>query len=161
VPLRSEGFEVELGPDWYLVPDQLDQENDRAEELLGIALRDAMAPILADVRQEALQLPSHGTKHTGLRARLAAGVDTEQYGKSRIRVVARAEPGEEALPRGMDSGIRGWRHPVYGNKEVWVTQRGGSWFREPIAEHGEFIERQLGDVVDHMAERVAVRGLAP
>lgn len=160
MPLRSEGFDVELGPEWRLVPDQLGDENERADDLLAVALRDAMEPVIARVRGEALALPSHGLKHTGLRARLAAGVRSEQVGQ-RVRIVAGAEPGEEALPRGMDSGVKGWRHPVYGNRDVWVQQRGGSWFREPISESGDMIERRLADVIDGMAQRVAAQGLAP
>lgn len=153
-------FSVTTGPEWHLVPGQLADEDENAEENLGQALRGAMDPIIAKVRAEALALPAHGVKHTGLRARLAAGVSTQAVGQ-RVRIVAGAEPGEEALPRGMDSGVRGWRHPVYGNQDVWVHQRGGSWFREPIADSAEMIERRLSDVIDDMAQRVAAAGLGP
>jgi len=58
----------------------------------------------------------------------------------------------------MDNGPAGFRHPVYGNRDVWVQQRGGSWFKEPIAEEGDFIERKLTDVLEDMAENIASAG---
>jgi hypothetical protein len=136
----------------------LEREEKAAPGNLGNALEDAMGPIIAKVRREALALPSHGPKHTGLRNRLAAGVRAQTQRQS-VRIVATAaEPDERGLPRGMDNGPRGFRHPVYGNRDVWVQQRGGSWFREPIAEEGPAIERQLTEVLEDMAERIANSG---
>jgi hypothetical protein len=117
-----------------------------------------MGPIVADVRRAAMALPARGSKHTGLRGRLAAGVLAQANGQH-VRVVATAiDPTESALPRGMDNGAKGWRHPVYGNRDVWVQQRGGSWFREPIASHGSDIERKLTNVLEEMANNIANAG---
>lgn len=117
-----------------------------------------MGPIIANVRREAMALPARGPKHTGLRGRLAAGVLAQANGQH-VRVVATAiNPDESALPRGMDNGMKGWRHPVYGNRDVWVQQRGGSWFREPIASEGGTVERKLTNVLEQMADNIANAG---
>lgn len=67
------------------------------------------------------------------------------------------DPQEAELPRGEDSGERGWRHPVFGH-DVWVHQRGGSWFRETIADQRPDIERRLQDVLDQAAQQIQDAG---
>lgn len=155
---RRNGVYVVTGSEWRTVRDQLQREDRGATRELGNALERAMGPIVADVQAQAAALPARGPKHTGLRGRLAAGVRAEANGQH-VRVVATAvDPSEAALPRGMDNGARGWRHPVYGNRNVWVQQRGGSWFREPIADHGNEIERKLTNVLEEMANNIANAG---
>lgn len=148
---------VDMGPEWKTVRAALNREESSAERKLTRQLEQAAGPIIAKVQREALALPAHGAKHTGLRGRLAAGVRLQQRGSS-VRIVATAAPDETALPRGMDNGVKGWRHPVYGNREVWVQQRGGSWFRAPIAEEGDTIERKLTNVLEQMADNIANAG---
>jgi hypothetical protein len=148
---------VDMGPEWRTVRAALEREESSASRKLTNALEDAAGPIIAKVRQEALALPAHGSKHTGMRSRLAAGVRVQPSARS-VRIVATAEPGETGLPRGFDNGPRGFRHPVYGNRDVWVQQRGGSWFREPIAEEGDAVERRLTDVLEQMADNIANAG---
>lgn len=154
---RQHLIEVEMGPEWRTVRAALNREESSASRKLHHAIEEATGPIIAKVQRAALALPARGRKHTGLRARLAAGVRPEDT-PSGVRIVASAEPGERALPRGMDNGPRGWRHPVYGNRDVWVQQRGGSWFREPISESGDEVERQLTDVLEQMADNIANAG---
>lgn len=157
MPLRD-GFDVEIGPEWYRVPGQLDEENDDAPQLLDDALKKAAERVAAVVRARALAIPATGRKHTGLRGRMAAGVTTSTVdGVTSIR--ASAVPGEAGAVIGMDQGPTGWRHPVYGNRDVWVQQRGYRWFREPIADHREEMERDLTEVLEGMAKRVDLRGI--
>jgi hypothetical protein len=149
---------VEMGPEWRTVRAALEREGGSAARKLSDAVEDAAGPIIAKVQRAALSLPAYGPKHTGLRGRLAAGVRVQPtHGKS-VRIVATAEPDERGLPRGMDNGPRGFRHPVYGNRDVWVQQRGGSWFKEPIAEEGDMIERRLTNVLEQMADNIANAG---
>lgn len=121
---------------------------------LGNALQNAVGPIIADVQRAAMSLPARGTKHTGLRGRLAAGVRAQTNGQHVRITSSMADPSEAALPRGMDNGTRGWRHPVFGNRNVWVQQRGGSWFRGPIAGNHDQVERRLNDVLEEAARRI-------
>lgn len=41
---------------------------------------------------------------------------------------------QNTLGRRLDSE-KGWRHPVFGNREVWVTQKGAPWFGVTIKKH--------------------------
>ncbi|MFF6825053.1 hypothetical protein [Streptomyces longwoodensis] len=52
----------------------------------------------------------------------------------------------------------GWRHPVYGNREVWVHQHGKSgWFDEAF-EGREGVYRQAVEAaMENMARRIAAR----
>lgn len=146
---------IESGPEWRTVRAALESEQRRAKSAFRDAIDDASKPIVRKVQRAALSLPARGIKHTGLRGRLAAGVHVDPT-PSGVRIVAGAvDPTERALPRGMDNGPKGFRHPVYGNREVWVHQRGGSWFREPIAEEGDSVERELMDVLEQMADNIA------
>lgn len=152
---------VEMGPEWRTVRAALEREGSSASRKLTDAIEDAAGPIIAKVQQAALSLPAHGAKHTGLRGRLAAGVRAQPTAGKSVRIVATAvDPTETGLPRGMDNGPRGFRHPVYGNRDVWVQQRGGSWFKEPIAEEGDMIERRLTNVLEQMADNIANAGRA-
>lgn len=147
-----------MGPEWRTVRAALNREESAATRKLRRGLEDAAGPIIAKVQREAMALPARGVKHTGLRGRLAAGVRL-QVSPSAVRIVATAvDPTERALPRGMDNGPKGWRHPVYGNRDVWVQQRGGSWFREPIADEGGSVERKLTNVLEQMADNIANAG---
>lgn len=157
VPPRKQGFYVTTGSEWRRVRDRLRAEEIGANRGFSQALRKALKPIMADVRAQALALPARGRKSTGLRRSLARNVQGEVNG-THVRIAAGSRPGEEALPRGMDSGAAGWRHPVYGNRDVWVHQRGGSWFREPIGRHSEDVERQLTNVIEDMAQNIAAAG---
>ncbi len=51
-------------------------------------------------------------------------------------------PSQRKLPRHLDNP-RGWRHPVWGNRENWVHQYGAPWFRGPIAKHRVSIRREV------------------
>ena len=148
---------VDMGPEWKAVERALVRSELDTPKELGNALNQATKPIIAKVRRAAFAIPAYGAKHTGLRGRLAAGVKANVIGQN-ATIVAEAAPGEEGLPRGFDNGPKGFRHPVYGNREVWVQQRGFSWFREPIAEEGDAVERQLTNVLEEMAQNIAVAG---
>ncbi|MFG3137705.1 hypothetical protein ACGFZA_16020 [Streptomyces sp. NPDC048211] len=128
------------------------------------ALRKAADPIANDTRRAALALPARGRKHTGLRGRVAAGVSVQPSTTTDIGVrftTSMADPQEAELPRGLDNGVRGWRHPVFGNSNNWVQQRGGSWFRSTIADDGPQVERALTDVLEQAAASIAAAGIGP
>lgn len=148
---------VDMGPEWKAVERALVRSESSTPRELGEALNEATRPIIAKVRRAAYAIPARGPKHTGLRGRLAAGVKATVIGQN-ATIVAEASPDEAGLPRGFDNGPRGFRHPVYGNREVWVQQRGFSWFREPIAEEGDMVERRLTEVLEDMAENIAIAG---
>lgn len=158
---RREGFYVEMGPEFQRVANALREIDAKGPSRMRAKMKQAATPIVADVRAAALSLPARGVKHTGLRARLAKSVSVQASvgNNARVRFVTRMNnPSEAMLPRGEDSGNTGWRHPVYGNQDNWVHQRGGSWFRETIEDDGDLVERRLTDVLEEFAQQVADAG---
>lgn len=71
-----------------------------------------------------------GTKSTGLRARVAAATRISVLGSGiSIRVEPRRVDNRygRTLSFGLD-GLGRWRHPVFGNRNVWVDQTGSEVF---------------------------------
>lgn len=67
-----------------------------------------------------------------------------------VRFVVRGNlmpPGQESLPRHLDSE-KGWRHPFFGNKEVWFTEKGGPWFGATIKKKAPEFRRAVLQAVD-------------
>lgn len=157
----AEGVFIAFGPEFRAVADALREIDSTFPQKLRQEMRKTATPIIRDVRMAALSLPARKAKHTGLRERLAASVSVQigVAGNARMRFVTKMDDPEEAeLPRGEDSGERGWRHPVYGHQDRWVHQRGGSWFRETIADDRDLIERKLSEVLSNAQEIVSRAG---
>lgn len=95
-----------------------------------------------------------GPRTTGLRARTARALTTSQTRKG-IRILVSAQRFGDyglTLPRYLDSTAsprwRRWRHPVFGDRDVWVEQRGDPWFFVTFARHkGRFINA-VDDAID-------------
>jgi hypothetical protein len=156
------GFNVTIGPEFPRVEAALGEIDKSIPIDVPRALRDAADPISRLVEAAALALPTHGTKHTGLRARLARGVGVRVDVGGGLRfTTSMAQPDEAELPRGFDSGATGFRHPVFGDRDVWVHQTGGSWFRQPIADQRGFMEKYVVDVLSDAADTVAEAGAGP
>ena len=75
-----------------------------------------------------------GGKSSGLRARTAAATRISILGSGiRIRVEGKkVDPRYRSLPFYLDALGKTWRHPVYGNREVWTTQRGQEVFYKTL-----------------------------
>ncbi|MFI6249050.1 hypothetical protein [Streptomyces sp. NPDC051016] len=106
-------------------------------------LRKSAAPFVPLIRNSIRQIPSKRPyTPAGLRGRLskATRIETRTVGKDAgvaIRVDGRRMPdGEKRLPSLMEgAGVRRgrrvdtrWRHPVFGNREVWVQQDSHPYF---------------------------------
>lgn len=92
-------------------------------------------PMVDKVEGQALAIPSKGKKHTGLRRALANTVEFDVTVRPGVwpDVVlhlgsnSNKMPGnQQAMPAAMNK--RRFRHPVYGDRAVWVPQRGYAWF---------------------------------
>lgn len=93
---------------------------------------------------------THGTKHTGLRESVAAGVNITPYtgALGTGTAITTSMPKEDAavIPAGFDPSLRakGWRHPVFGNKRKWVEQKGDvSWFSKPVIEQTAVLKANI------------------
>lgn len=98
--------------------------------------------------------------HTGLRREIAAGVHYVRINPkpewTGIRISTMMPERDEAmLPRGTDSPIKGWRHPVFGNRNNWVRQHGAySWFIDTMQDAEEDMRVRLQWVFEDAAEDI-------
>jgi hypothetical protein len=82
--------------------------------------QDARQAVQAAARQPGVSQSAH-PRHTGLRARIASGTRVSVLAGSRragVQVVTRAQ-----LAQAWESR-RGWRHPVFGDRDAWARQTG-------------------------------------
>jgi hypothetical protein len=61
---------------------------------------------------------------------------------------------QRKLPKDFNSP-KGWRHPVFGNRESWAHQTGTPYFDVTIQKHKEDLIRGVQEAVDRIAERLA------
>jgi hypothetical protein len=117
------------------------------KELRG-RLRDVGRPLVAEVKSAWQSAPSGRGKVRrrggSLRGNLARAtrLEVRLTGKQagvRVRTDGRRMPdGMKSLP-GYAEGVRRrpWRHPVYGNRDVWVTQQPFPRFYKTVAGPGD------------------------
>lgn len=135
------------------------------KELTG-GMRDALRPLIPQVRAAYLAAPSGGSPKSrsratqpDLRVLLAKSVRLEvrtagKLAGARIRADGRRMPNRmKSLPAYWEPerSRRRWRHPVFGNREVWVQQPApGPTFYRVLAPHADdtarVIERVVNDV---------------
>lgn len=113
----------------------------RVNGIVRSELSKAVRPLLPSVRASILNIPTYGDKHTGLRVRISRTV--ESWAKIEAGVVtagvavnsAKMPSGQKSLPLMME-GVKRWRHPVYGNRNVWVAQESHPYFYQAVAFFG-------------------------
>lgn len=153
-------YVVITGPEWQRVINELRViDADMSVRLKGemYKVAEKYANIAAN-KARALPTPRNAG-HTGLRERVASGVHVIQRGPAGVRVATSMnEPDERIIPRGFDRK-EGWRHPFFGDRDRWYRNPGYSWFRETFDEGArEEFERELDNVLEHQARRVADAG---
>lgn len=100
-----------------------------------------------------------GPRITGLRARVAASIGVSQTKKGiRIRAsAARIGPYGATLAKYLDGTLPGrgdWRHPVFGDRETWVSQKGSPWFFVTITKHRASFRKAVFAVLDETGEEL-------
>jgi hypothetical protein len=137
---------------------QLKEAGPALQRELRRNFRDAAEPVIGDVQQSILLMPSH---HAGtLRAEIArtVTVSTSLTGDGiAVRITSagsRMPPGKESLPFHADSA-KGWRHPVFGHEDRWVQQYGKpEWFERPIADNAREFQAAAQQAVDEMQRKL-------
>src|SRR5947209_4575786 len=94
-------------------------------------LREAVKPAVDAAKASIRSMPTSGRRHAGpgLRAGVARAVTVQVRTSGRsagVRVRARKTPGLRGFanaPKRLNRQA-GWRHPVMGDREAWVSQRG-------------------------------------
>lgn len=114
-------------------------------------LRAGVKPATAAAKAAALALPSAGRKHSGLRVLMSRSISTQiRTGKDAgIRVrVSRAKMGDRAsLAKVTNQGS--WRHPVFGNRDVWVRQSTTpKWFDRSVSASAPAVRAEIKKVMD-------------
>ncbi|MCQ9178757.1 hypothetical protein KMT30_06870, partial [Streptomyces sp. IBSBF 2953] len=117
-------------------------------------------PYVPLVRNSIKSIPSKRPYSAdGLRGRMskATRVEVRTVGRDAgvaIRVDGRKMPSKmKALPKGME-GTRRWRHPVFGNREVWVTQPPHPYFFRVVRPAGTAGRRAASRVVDSITRDI-------
>jgi hypothetical protein len=81
------------------------------------------------------ELPKHHTREAIAKAVTADVSTAGENARVSFRVrESRLPKVLSGMPRKFDSGEK-WRHPVMGNREVWVSQIAKPWFWPPIERH--------------------------
>jgi len=154
------------------VADRLRRVDRRLAVQLRGALRRAARRGVKRAKAEARGLPAKGApggtlqhphRARQLRRTVARGVRAQvRAGGARMPtariITSMPDESQAALPLGLDSGPRGWRHPVFGDRDVWVRQPGFSWFREPLAEEAPAIADDMRQVLGDTAQWIADAG---
>lgn len=153
------GFNIISGPEWERVIAALGRADEEMQGNLRDAIEDDAEDLAKVARGRVLGLPTpRNAGHTGLRAKVAAGVHVEKQGTGGVRVQASMPtPSEGIIPRGLDRP-KGWRHPLFGDKNHWFSNPGYDWFISTFSHSGDLIEHDLKDVLERAAKDVADAG---
>ena len=152
------GVTVSTGSEWKRVDAALRAVDARLAEEFRTELRGAAEILARRTQQEVMQIPVHTGNHSGLRARVAKGVGVKLT-QTGVRVTTSMNDRDERnLPAYLDI-MQGWRHPVFGNRSVWVRQgTGGSWFRETLEGGQDMIAQRLEEIFDNAARTISRAG---
>lgn len=155
-------FEMRTGKDLKRISAELRKmDNKQLKKEFSKELRAAAKPMVPAVRRAIRQIPSsRGYTADGLRGRLSKAVKLEVKltGKQagvRIRVDGRKMPShEKALQAYMEGLKKPWRHPVYGNKEVWVKQDPSPYFYKTVRPMGLRTRVTVNKAMNRVAKKI-------
>jgi len=162
----ADDFEIdykEFGK-FYSAMSKVDPE---VKKQLRKRLMEAAKPIVDEVKTVELQIPSKSGQaeskrkkrgeNLGLRQSLAAATiadlkATKRGGAVHIRVSTTRFMAASGRPRTLPYYMEGrrkrpWRHPVYGNRENWVTQRPHPFLGVTVMKHKNEFEKQVTSAV--------------
>lgn len=152
---------IRKGAEWGRVSRAITTEDKVIPNSSTRALR-RLARRRAEIAKERVRsLPVRGSsgRSTGLRQRVAAGVFVEDVPNgARVRT-SMVQRDEAIIPRGLDRA-QGWRHPVFGNREVWVRQRPlkTGWFTGTFEDAQGPAEDELEDILERSVQAIAAQG---
>jgi hypothetical protein len=144
----------------------LDEEDDGKHLRLDLAreLRRAGDDAAKAAKASIMEMRSGGLPHAGepLRAAVAKGVIVSaRLSGAEVGVKIRARRtsvrGFMNAPRRLNNP-KGWRHPVYGDRENWVDQVGKpGWFDLPIRARRDQFFDAVREALQAMADRIGRR----
>lgn len=135
-------------------------DNQEIKKRFRKELRAVATPFVPLVRNSIKSIPSKRPYTAeGLRGQMAKAtrVEVRTVGRDAgvaIRVDGRKMPAKKkALPKGME-GTKRWRHPVFGNREVWVTQQPHPYFFRVVRPAGVAGRRATTRVVNSITRDI-------
>jgi hypothetical protein len=140
---------------------QFDAVSRDSVQVIRAEMAKAARPFAPAVRASILNIPTHGSKHTGLRLRIARCVQTwAEINGPQISVGvevngSRMPSGQMALPLYMEGAKAPWRHPVYGDRAVWVSQEAHPYFWRAVQLYGPASLRAVSRAVQLMSDQIA------
>lgn len=128
-------------------------------------MREALKPGAAQAKGSIMGMVSSGGMRTGpaLRSSIARKIRPEVKLGGRwsgARVKAFKTKNVRGFPNAPKRTNRasGWRHPVFGNREVWAQQRGKlEWFDRAFRGREGLYKEAVEAAMNDMAERIASR----
>lgn len=115
---------------------------------LSKGITDAVKPVREAVKQSAVQnLPQHG----GLNRKVARSQFRTVRRSQGVKLTARNAYALEQLNRGR------WRHPVYGNRSVWVSQfdvQSVGWWTKPTERVGPQARQEVLRAMDRVVRKI-------
>ena len=121
---------------------------------LHAGMRKAARPLISKTRSEAgRRLPQRG----GLARQVAKEPQRVEVRTGRTAGVRLVVAKKAGGARGANRGVI--RHPVFGNREVWVDQKvPAGWFDDPIKAEATAIRRDVERAVQNVIDRIARGG---
>lgn len=124
-------------------------------------LRAAGKPLVPAVRASIRKIPSKRPYSAdGLRAKLskATGIEVKTVGRQAgvaIRVDGRKMPNRSRSVQAYMEGVKSpWRHPVFGNTEVWVRQEPQPYFYRVMRAAGPRARLAVNKVMDQISRDI-------
>lgn len=146
------------GEQLKLLAAQLKEADPALKRELRRNFKDAAEPVIGDVQQSILLMPSHhdGTLRAGIARTVTVSTSLTGDGVA-VRVSSlgsRMPPGKESLPFHADSA-KGWHHPVFGHEDRWVRQYGKpEWFERPVADNAREFQAAAQRSVDEVQRKL-------
>ena len=161
------GVRTQGNVDLRAVSRELHAMNDRkVKALFRKHLEPAAERFVPRVSAAVMAIPTTGKKHTGLRARIAACAEVASWEPAprQVNVAVVIQPQrmpehEKGLPLYMEGVVdkarhNRWRHPVYGNPDVWRGQPSHPYFYRVARPFGPAARDALGKALDDITHQL-------
>lgn len=141
-----------------------EEDGKQLRKELARNMREALKPGASMAKSAAMSIPAAGAGGSpGLRSAIAKKIRPEVKLGGRwsgARIKAFKTPGLRGFANAPKRTNRagGWRHPVFGDRETWVTQHGKEkWFDRALEGHANQYRDAVLQAMDDMARRIATR----
>ncbi|QJT01788.1 hypothetical protein G9272_16950 [Streptomyces asoensis] len=141
-----------------------EEDGKQLRKELAANMRDALRPGAAEAKSSIMSLSSAGLPTApALRSSVARKIRPEvklggRWSGARVKAFkTKNVRGFPNAPKRLNRA-GGWRHPVYGNREIWVQQHGKvDWFDRAFEGREGHYKEAVEAAMENMAQRLAAR----